>query len=329
MSTVPAQRTSITMENEKLEKPLITKESNESQKDVAALTTSSSFIERKGKLLIGLIIGIVLLTIIILMFFGLTKTKEKESGKMPPPEPANVLLATVGNRKIYRNDVRGIALEQYLASGIDSKIMKISLDAAVERAVLDNEANTKSIVVDEGKNRVEYYENLKNAIMLREVGTVTANTIGYWVPAFHDIYPQKPEYQQMRDLQSKVFGEAIVSLGQGKTTYDVGKSILERYPVYKDQLSVNSYRIAKTDDITLMQKPVVYQYLVNDSNKALMNFIFSLNKGQTKIYTWPDGEGGEIVQVVDKSFGGKVTYDQWLKEKERTVVYEQGNVNSL
>ena len=318
------------MEDEQSEKLLTTKKDDGLQEPATVPTTHSpSFIEKKGKLLIGLISGIVLLTVVVLVISGLIKPNGKGSGKVPPPEPENVLLATVGDKKLYRNDVRAVALEQYVASGINSQIMKLSLDTSVERAVLDNEAEAKKIVVEKGKNKIEYYENLRNAIMLREVGTVTANTIGYWVPAFHDVYPQKPEYQQMRDLQSKVFGEAIVSLGQGKTTYEVGKSILEKYPVYKDQLSVNSYRIAKTDDITLMQKPVVYQYLVNDSNKALMNFIFSLNKGQIKIFTWPDGEGGEIVQVVDKSFGSKITYDQWLKEKEKTVVYEQKNINTL
>lgn len=318
------------MEDEKSKELLTTKKDAGLQEPTTVPTAPSpSFIEKKGKLLVGLIVGIVLLTVVVLMISGLAKPNGKGSGKVPPPEPANVLLATVGEKKIYRNDVRVVALEQYVASGINSQIMKMSLDTAVERAVLDREAEAKKIVVEEGKNKIEYYENLKNAIMLREVGTVTANTIGYWVPAFHDIYPQKPEYQQMRDLQAKVFGEAITLLQQGKTTYDVGKSILEKYPVYKDQLSVNSYRIAKTDDITLMQRPVVYQYLVNDSNKALMNFIFSLNKGQIKIYTWPDGEGGEIVQVVDKSFGSKITYDQWLKEKEKTVVYEQRNIKAL
>lgn len=318
------------MEDEKSEELLTTKKDVGLQEPTAVPTTPpSSFIEKKGKLLIGLIVGIVLLTVVVLMISGIVKPNGKGSGKVPPPEPENVLLATVGERKIYRKDVKAIALEQYVASGIDSQIMKLSFDTAVERAVLDNESEVKKIVVEKGKNKIEYYENLKNAIMLREVGTVTANTIGYWVPAFHDVYPQKPEYQQMRDLQTKVFGEAVLSLQQGKTTYDIGKSILEKYPVYKDQLSVNSYRIAKTDDITLMQKPVVYQYLVNDSNKALMNFIFSLNKGQIKIYTWPDGEGGEIVQVVDKNFGNKITYDQWLKEKEKTVVYEQANINEL
>lgn len=319
------------MEDEKSEKPTTSKIDGQQKPVVAPQVPTPSFIEKKGRMLIGIIAGFVVLIMVILIGLGLfnKSSKIEKVGKTPPPEPENVLLASVGDKKIYRNDVKAVALEQYMASGINSQIMKLSLDTAVERAVLDREAEAKKVVVERGKNKIEYYENLKNAIMLREVGTVTANTIGYWVPAFHDVYPQKPEYQQMRDLQQKVFGEAIASLQQGKTTYDAGKAILEKYPVYKDQLSVNSYRIAKTDDITLMQKPVVYQYLVNDSNKALMNFIFSLNKGQIKIFTWPDGEGGEIVQVVDKSFGSKVTYDQWLKEKEKTVVYETNNISSL
>ena len=199
------------MEDEQSEKLLTTKKDDGLQEPATVPTTHSpSFIEKKGKLLIGLISGIVLLTVVVLVISGLIKPNGKGSGKVPPPEPENVLLATVGDKKIYRNDVRAVALEQYVASGINSQIMKLSLDTSVERAVLDNEAEAKKIVVEKGKNKIEYYENLRNAIMLREVGTVTANTIGYWVPAFHDVYPQKPEYQQMRDLQSKVFGRAIL-----------------------------------------------------------------------------------------------------------------------
>lgn len=316
------------MDDEKSEKPTTDKLDGLQEPAATPSTPTPSFIEKKGKVIVGIIIGFIVF-VLILLGLNFSKSKVEKVGKTPSLEPENVLLATVGEQKIFRTDVKAVALEQYMVSGINSQIMKLSFDTAVERAVLDMEAESKKIVVEKGKNKIEYYENLKNAIRLREVGTVTANTIGYWVPAFHDVYPQKPEYQQMRDLQSKVFGEAMTSLQQGKTTYDAGKSILEKYPVYKDQLSVNSYRIAKTDDITLMQKPVVYQYLVNDSNRALMNFIFSLNRGQIKIFTWPDGEGGEIVQVVDKSFGSKITYDQWLKEKEKTVVFETNNISRL
>lgn len=317
------------MEDNQSDKPITSKVDESQAPVIAPQDSSSSFIEKRGKIIVGIIVGLIAVVVLILLGLNMSKPKAEKVGKAPPPEPENVLLATVGDKTIYRSDAKVVALEQYVASGINSQIMKMSFDTAVERAILDKEAEVKKITVEKGKNKIEYYENLKNAIMLREVGTVTANTIGYWVPAFHDVYPQKPEYQQMRDLQPKVFSEAIASLQQGKTTYDVGKSILEKYPVYKDQLSVNSYRIAKTDDIALMQKPVVYQYLINDSNKTLMNFIFALNKGQTKIFTWPDGEGGEIVQVVDKSFGSKVTYDQWLKDKEKTVVFEANNISLL
>ncbi len=301
---------------------------NNTLSDVSLPSKGATFL--KGRLLIGLLVGAIVLILLLLLGLNIISSRNNpQTGKAPPPEPENVLLATVGSKKIYRNDVRAVALEQYVSSGINSQIMKLSLNIAVERAILDNEAETKKIVAEKGKNKIEYYDNLKKAIMLRTVGTVTANTIGYWVPAFHDIYPQKPEYQQMRDLQNKIFSDATVSLQQGKTTYEIGKSILENYPVYKDQLSVNSYRIAKTDDITLMQKPVVYQYLVNESNKALVDFIFSLKKGQIKTYTWPDGEGGELVQIVDQNVGPKTTYEQWLKEKEKPVIYDQKNMSLL
>ncbi len=290
-------------------------------------TDSKNFLKKYNKRL--LIFSVLLVVIVVIVFVASKKQEQPIVGKLPPQEPENVLLATLGDKKIYRNDAKVVALEQYLASGLTSKILRLSLDIAVERVILDSEATSKKIVVDKGKNKIEYYENLKNTIIARELGTVTANSISFWVPAFHDIYPQKAEYQQMRDLQPKVFSEAISELQKGKSTYEIGKSIIANYPVFTSQLAVNSYILSKVSDISLMKKPVVYQYLVNSSNKLLMDFIFSMNKDQIKTLIWPDGEGAAIVQVVDKNVGAKATYDEWLKNKEKTIKFEQENVSKL
>lgn len=285
---------------------------------------------KKTKHLVGILAGFIALILLLLVGVGMFKNvKVGKIGKAPPPDPENVLLATVGDKKIYRSDVKAIALEQYLASGISSQILKQSFGTAVERTILDKEAFDKKIVVEPGKTKVDYYQNLKDTIIARQIGSVTVNSIGFWVPALHDIYPQKPEYQQMRDLQATIFTKATNELKQGKTTYEIGKLILQEHPVYSNQLAVNSYIFSKVDDVSLMQKPVVYQYQVNESNKSYMDFLFSLNKGQIKAYSWPDGEGASLVQVVDKNVGTKVTYDVWLKDKEKSVVYNTDNINKL
>lgn len=312
------------MEDEKTQENVI-KESTTANIESSSIQNGPNMFIRYGKFIVLAVV--LLLGVLVLVL--LASIKKAPVGKAPPPDPANVLLATVGNKKIYRNDVKAIALEQYAFSALNSKVLKTSLDIAIERAILDDQATIKKIIIEKGNSKLQYYENLKDTIIAREIGTVTANMLSFWVPAFHDIYPQKPEYQQMRDLEPTVFADAIQQLQKGGNTYDIGKSILEKYPVFTPQLGVNSYILSKVTDLSLMQKPVIYQYLVNDSNKLLLDTMFAMNKGQIKILVWPDGEGAAVIQVVDKNNGEKITYDNWLKDKEKKVIYDDKNIKTL
>src|SRR5690606_10570447 len=125
-------------------------------------------------------------------------------------------------------------------------------------------------------------------------------------------YPQTEEYQQMRDLQPQMFQEAAALLQNGESAYDTGLLMLEDYPVYTPQLAVNSYILSKVDDASLMQSPVTYEYLVNDSNKLLLDFMFDMEPGEIQTLIWPDGEGAALIQLISKSSGDKTTYEQWL-----------------
>ena len=286
-----------------------------------------SFLNRKK--IVFFTVGLIFVALLVFLLSLFTRQSVDTQANLPPPEPENVLLATVGDNQIYYDDIVNVALEQYLKSAINKEVLGISLDIAVERAILDNEAKTLGIVIQPNDNKIEYYEALKSAIMAREIGTVTANTISFWVPAFNDIYPQTEEYQQMRDLQPEVFAEATRLLQSGENAYDIGKLILEKYPVYTPKLAVNSYILSKMTDASLMQSPVTYEYLVNDSNKLLLDFMFNMTPGQINTLVWPEGEGAALVQVVSKNSGDKISYQQWLDEKEQGVIFEENNINSL
>lgn len=295
--------------------------SSEPQKPVEESTKKP----KKMLFILGALILVIVLTLVAIVFVN----GIRPSTKMPPQEPENKLLATVGERKIYRNDAMKIALEQYARDAVNDKVLKTALDTAIERAILDKKAVELNIYAAGGTNKLVYYQNLRDEVISKEIGSVTANTISFWVPSFKDIYPQKPEYQQMRDLQPKVFVEATNKIKNGETMYNIGKYIIETYPVFKEQLGVNGYILSKMTNVSLMQKPITYQYDVNESNKRLFDFMFSLKKGDIKSLVMPDGEGASLVQVVDKSTGDKITYDRWLKEKMKGVVINSDGVSEL
>lgn len=304
----------------------------EKEAAVSARNNSLLLLISKNKKLTIIGFSLVLLVIIlgVVLFCSSLLFKPSLSTKsVPPAEPSNVLLASFNGKKIYRSDVKKIALEQYSGNAINSKIMKIALDIAIERAILESEAQRLEIKVKQTGDNIMYYQNLKDEVLIHEIGSVTANTISFWTPAFHDIYPQTPEDQEMRELQPKIFNEAIASLKKGKSTYEVGKEILEQYPVFKPRLAVNSYIFTKVTNVLLMQEPVVYEYNVNDSNKLFLDFVFATPVGQIKTLVWPDGEGAAIVQVVARNSGAKLSYNKWLEEKKKSVRLEGENISKI
>lgn len=290
--------------------------------------SAAAYQKNKRKVLV-LIFVLIIAAIIIGVLVFILSSRTKPTSTTLPSEPENVLLAIYEGNQIYREDVVDVALEQYLLSGLNSEILNNSLDIAVERVILETEARRLNIQIDPASSKREYFQNLKDTIRAREIGTVTANTISFWTPAFNDIYPQTAEDNEMRELQPKVFEEAILSLEEGKSTYEVGKEILEKYPVYTQRLAVNSYILSKMGDTSLLQKPITYEYLVNDSNRLLLDFLFATNIGQTRILVWPEGEGAAIVQVVDKNSGDKISYEDWLQTKRESVIVEFENVSKL
>lgn len=290
------------------------------------LSPASSKFRSKKTLLI---LAIVIIVIGLVLSLFLAKSSLKQDAQVPPPDPENVKLASVEGKNIYREDVVKVGLEQYTRDALTSDVLKNSLSIAIERAILDNESLVLGVSIPQENNKVLYYEKLRNEVAARVVGSVTVNTISFWVPAFNDVYPQKPEYQEMRDLQPKVFQEATLGIKNGENVYDIGNSILEKYPVFREQLGINGYILTKTTDIRLMKNPVTYNYLVNDSNKPLMDFIFSLKKGDIKEIVMPEGEGATLVQVIDKNSGNKMTYDKWLEEKKSSVVIDDSALSKL
>lgn len=305
----------------------------ESTPQVDQPVTSPSGKKSKPLIIIGLIL--VMLLIAAPLYF-LTRSKPVQKDVSVDQEVGK-LIAQVKERKIYEANVRAVAREYLEENAINAETIRQYIPVTVERAVLDQEAYDQKITINgneiadvlksrdvtisqyelknDGYKKQLYYDILKTKMVSSNLNNVTINSLSYWVPAFGDVYPQKPEYAEMRRLWPQVMASATRDIRSGKSSYEIGKSIIGTYPVFKDQLAVNSYRYITTTDISRMQKPVQYEYSVNNSNKRFMDFIFSLKKDEIKELVLPDGEGAFLVQVVDRVEGSKVAYDAWLKQK--------------
>lgn len=274
---------------------------------------------------IFLIAGIIFVVVLILAgtFFFLSRNGNQSNSNIDETVTGNenVIMATVGDRQVYRSNVEAVAMEQYSAEDINDEIIEMFLPITIERVILDIESEKLGINIEPEENKSEYYQKLRSAVMSREIGTVTANMISFWVPAFGDIYPQTEEYQQMRDLRPQVFEEAKELFEDGESAYAIGQQILQEYPVYTPRLAVNSYILSMMQDSSLLQEPLVYDYETTEDTKILLDFMFNMSAGEIDTLVWPDGEGAALIQIVSKSEGDQISYEQWLNEKLENVVY--------
>ena len=80
-----------------------------------------------------------------------------------------------------RDDVVKLALEQTLASGITTDVLKTFLNIAIELEILRSEAVAQKVEIPKFTTQKEEFEYLKNKITEGKIKTVKAYTIAYWI----------------------------------------------------------------------------------------------------------------------------------------------------
>ncbi len=273
-------------------------------------------------ILIALIVGII-------AFLQLGQSPDTVAN-LPQPEPENVLLATVGDKKIYRQDVKGIALEQYLQSAIDAEAIKIFLDVAIERAILDIEASRLGVSVKgTGETSQAYYDRVKNAITGGEISKVDATQIGWWLPPPEE-YPQIPLYDVQREEEVKAVPEITRRLKTNEAVMDILSDVYQKYPSLQTVISVNGVRYLGPNSST--------KILINreyDPNSSVAYFpgarlMREMRTGEVRSEIWKDKSGATIIKVNNITPGAKFDYLEWLKEKRNDlVVQNEGGIKSL
>lgn len=270
-----------------------------------------------------ILMGVILLAIVgIGAYFFLQKPPQEVSIQKPPPEPENVLLATVGERQIFRNDVREIALEQYLPSAITDEVIQSFLSTAVERAILDIEVVNQKLPIPESASKVEYYNSVKQEIISRNVVSAEIYSLSFWIPP-PDEYPQKEEYNLQRNDLAEVMPSITQRLQSGEDAVEIAGTIYNSYPNLKELVSVNGIKYSGITDTEIVRKPRLVEGLRETSNEPFSQLLLSTPVGATVSRIWPDQSGGVVIKVLNKSTGTFVSYESWLDQKiDELVVYQ-------
>lgn len=311
---------------------------NDNMQTSSASNTGSS--NRLGRLAhipikIVLIAAGVLASVVLLAIFGVLVIKKdnlKPKATNLPPKvemPENVLLATVGDVKIMRDDVVKLALEQNLASGITSEVLKYFLNNAIELQILRSEAAAQKIEIPKFTTEKEEFEYLKSKVTEGKIKTVEAYTIAYWIPS--DGYPQEPLFDEQRKITPEVIAEAKKLLNQGEDPLSVANSIYDKYPILQSVLAFNGglMKQANEKNIQFESTPRVYEFVEAEGIFYLQEKLFAMSDGQIEGYSWPDGSGAAIIKIAKVNRGEATNYENWIEEKKKNVQYNQSEIDKL
>src|SRR5581483_10683956 len=147
---------------------------------------------------------LVLLVILLLLIGGFIVLSSVIKKQEPAPTQqvnANPLLATVGDKKIYKSDVVSAARQQY--TNVTDKVLQQTLNLTIERDILDIVSKQSNVIVSPQEinnslaqrlgnatnNQIPQnvvtatkYDLLKQKIMSIQVNSITASTASYWTP---------------------------------------------------------------------------------------------------------------------------------------------------
>ncbi len=292
-----------------------------------------TFFKKKKVMIIA---GILLALIVGIIAFLQLRQSPDTVANLPPPEPENVLLATVGEKQIYWRDVNNLALENYLASAIDNNVLKLYLNIAIERAILDKEAERLKISITSAEIELRKksaaakktdllikYDLLKEKVMKAQIKNVVAYTVGFWIASFD--YPQLPEYTVQREKGKIALAEIQLKFIANEKAVDIAKYTAESYPELSEIVAINGLIYVKTTDLNLLENPRTYTLNPTDKGKPynddeVFDALSKIKAGEVVKVERKNGSGGTVIKAVSINNSGFASYEDFLTARKKEIV---------
>lgn len=286
------------------------------------------------------IVGIVVALLVIIG--GLVVLQMVSKKPTTTQVAANPVVATVGTKTIYKNDVVAMARQQYNQKNLTNKTLQSTLNSMIERDILDIEAQKLGIKITplELNNEVATiraqqsgpltqattdfarYTLLRNKIMEKQVKNVVTNTVGYWVappPA-----PQLPEYPKQRSDGAKAMALVATLLKNGSTATAAAKVVYANYPSIQPILMVNGYGYQDAQLLPAINNPITYtltpDFAKEINNPELVTALTSAKPNEVKSVALADNAGVTILQIVSVNSNGFATYEEFLNARKKELV---------
>lgn len=298
---------------------------------------------------IFIIAGLLILTSIIgiLVYTGVIKIPLLST---VPKKEEDLLLVSVGDRKIFLSEVQSKTEEVLVKSAINKKALQSTLDQIIEETILDTEARKLNIQVTDqeiaekisqqnnatpsGSELKQYstfarYQLIKERITKKEVASRLAYLIGFWVPPYD--YPdkitdeEKTKYELMRRDGKKALEEVVELLKKGQTPLAVTEYIYNKYPSLQTRLALNGIIFNNTENNpdktqSWFNKPVLFEFDEKAAQQTLYKNLYSMSEGEIRLVFGDNGAGGTVFKVESITNSDIHSYEDWLNIKKEELV---------
>jgi hypothetical protein len=210
------------------------------------------------------------------------------------------------------------------------------LDRLIEQTILDLEAKKLGLSVTENEISIASnnatsenlreqfkYQILKNKIMSAQIKSVMAYMIGFWVRPLNDP-EQKPIFAQQRTDGTKALAEVEVKLKAGMKPIDAARDAYTQYESLKHIWAFNGYLLDKPNDEHVYEVPEQFSFdkdeLAALDDPEVYAALQSMPTGSVRRVMRPNGAGGVVIKLEEKTTGEFADYDTFLETRKTELV---------
>ena len=162
---------------------------------------------------------------------------------------------------------------------------------------------------------------LREKISRKVAKTRDAFTVGFWIPPTSYDVPLTPEQRTLIEQQRKDATPALTIIEErmrrGDNPLAIARDVSQQFPSLQSIMAVNGYIIATTQNQSLLQQPMLYEFENSRANVAYFKKLFETSSNQvTVVKETGTNDGGSVIRVVGATNGSYNNYKEWLNDQK-------------
>ncbi len=291
------------------------------------------------------IVGLVFLAVIAVPISVYTVMQNQDTRTKAAVDDENIVVAVINGKQITKAQVRLVAQEQNDPSAVDDQALKTALEVLAEREILDKTATSLGITPDQQRvnkytlqeftDKDAKYEALREQIILKEVKSREAMSVGFWnpPPGGGSAAALSTEEQAVAASELTIGTAALCDIESGikagDTVLEVGESILTDNQALENVLAVNGFILSKLtpDQKEIAKFPQIYEFGDSGLDNETRDALFATPINQSVITKDTEANRGGVVFKVTATGKdtGPVTYIEWLNQ-QKVSLFQDLNV---